>query len=49
MAMAMVHIIKNGPRIDAKHVGSTGVHRDDSDILWLDGKDTRPAGSSYGF
>lgn len=41
--MALVHVIKNGPKIDAKHVGSTGVHRDASDTLWLDGKATRPA------
>ncbi len=41
--MAIVHVIRNGPRIDSKHVGSDGVHRDDSDTLWLDGKDTRPA------
>lgn len=41
-AMALVHVIKNGPKIDAKHVGSTGPHRDESDTLWLDGKDTRP-------
>ncbi|KQV75553.1 hypothetical protein ASC61_11360 [Aeromicrobium sp. Root344] len=41
-AMALVHVIKNGPRISSKHVGSTGTHRDESDTLWLDGKDTRP-------
>ncbi len=41
-AMAMVHVIQKGPRIDAKHVGSSGSHRDDSDMLWLDGKATRP-------
>jgi hypothetical protein len=41
-AMAMVHVIKKGPRIDPKHVGSAGSHRDDSDMLWLDGKATRP-------
>lgn len=41
-AMALVHVIKNGPTIDAKHVGSTGSHRDESDTLWLDGKDTKP-------
>lgn len=40
--MAMVHVIKKGPQIDAKHVGSTGVHRDESETLWLDGKDSRP-------
>lgn len=35
--MALVHVIKNGPRIDAKHVGSSGPHRDASDVLRLDG------------
>ena len=42
-AMALVHVIKNGPRIDAKHVGTEGSHRDGSDMLWLDGKATRPS------
>ena len=41
--MALVHVIKKGDRIDAKHVGTTGVHRDDSDTLWLDGKASKPA------
>ena len=41
-AMALVHVIKNGAKIDAKHVGSAGTHRDESDTLWLDGKATRP-------
>ena len=41
-SMAIVHVIRNGPQIDAKHVGSTGPHRDDSDMLWLDGKATKP-------
>ena len=41
-AMALVHVIKNGPKIDAKHVGSTGTHRNESDTLWLDGKATKP-------
>ena len=41
-AMALVHVIRNGPEIDAKHVGSTGTHRDESATLWLDGKATRP-------
>lgn len=41
-AMALVHVIKNGPRIDAKHVGTTGSHSDPSDMLWLDGKATKP-------
>ncbi|WP_181276180.1 DUF4287 domain-containing protein [Brevibacterium oceani] len=42
-AMALVHVIKKGPQIDAKHVGSGGTHNDDSDVLWLDGKASRPA------
>lgn len=41
--MALVHVIKNGPVAPAKHVGSTGSHRDESAELWLDGKDSRPA------
>ncbi|MFI9847665.1 DUF4287 domain-containing protein [Nonomuraea sp. NPDC051941] len=41
-AMALVHVIKKGPKIDAKHVGTSGSHRDESDTLWLDGKDNRP-------
>ena len=41
-AMAVVHVLKNGAAIDAKHVGSTGSHRDESDTLWLDGKATKP-------
>ena len=41
-AMALVHVIRNGPRIDPKFVGSEGSHRDESDMLWLDGKATRP-------
>ncbi|PJJ63752.1 DUF4287 domain-containing protein [Compostimonas suwonensis] len=40
--MALVHMIKNGPTIASKHVGTTGVHRDESDTLWLDGKATKP-------
>ena len=41
-AMALVYVIKNGPEIDSKHVGSSGSHRDESDMLWLDGKATKP-------
>ncbi|WP_313818248.1 DUF4287 domain-containing protein [Citricoccus sp.] len=41
--MALVHVIKKGPQIDSKHVGATGSHRDESDVLWLDGKATKPA------
>lgn len=36
-AMALVHVIKNGPGIGDKHVGTTGVHRDESATLRLDG------------
>lgn len=39
-AMAMTHVIKKGARISSKHVGSTGVHRDESDTLRLDGKNS---------
>ncbi len=41
-AMALVHVIKKGSTIDAKHVGSPGSHRDESDTLWLDGVATKP-------
>ena len=41
--MALVHVIKKGPRIDPKHVGSGGTHADEKDELWLDGKATKPA------
>lgn len=37
-AMALVHVIKNGAQISDKHVDSTGVHRDPSNMLDLDGK-----------
>lgn len=42
-AMALVHVIKKGPKIDAKHIGSDGTRRDESDTLWLDGKATKPS------
>ena len=42
--MAMVHVITKGPRISTKHVGTDGVHRDETDTLWLDGVATKPAG-----
>ena len=41
-AMALVHVIKNGPKISSKHVGTQGTHSDESDELWLDGKATKP-------
>lgn len=40
-AMAMVHVIKHGPKISGKHVGSGGSHTDDSDTLRLDGLKNR--------
>jgi len=40
-AMAIVHIIKNGAKIDDKHVESGGTHSDESDTLRLDGKKHR--------
>jgi hypothetical protein len=40
-AMAIVHVIKNGPEIGDKHVGTTGAHRDESSTLHLDGKANR--------
>lgn len=40
--MALVHVVKNGPGIGDKHVGTSGSHRDESDTLWLDGRATRP-------
>lgn len=36
-AMAIVYVLKNGSKIDSKHVQSGGVHSDDSDELHLDG------------
>lgn len=42
-AMALVHVIKNGPAVDPKHVGSNGSHRDESAVLWLDGIATKPS------
>jgi hypothetical protein len=38
-AMALVHVIRNGAAISDKHVGTDGVHRDESNKLRLDGKD----------
>ena len=42
-AMALVHVIKKGPTISTKHVGTDGVHSDESTELWLDGKASNPA------
>ena len=36
--MALVQVLKNGGTIGDKHVGTTGVHRDESTTLKLDGK-----------
>ena len=36
-AMALVHVIKNGPKISEKHVASEGAHNDDTDTLLLGG------------
>ncbi len=36
-AMALVHVVKNGPEISDRHVGATGTHRDESNVLRLDG------------
>ncbi len=41
-AMALVHVITKGPQISVKHVGTDGVHRDETDTLWLDGAATNP-------
>ena len=41
--MALVHVIKNGPTISSKHVGTDGTHRDESTELWLDGKASKPS------
>lgn len=43
-AMALVHVITKGAKIDAKHVNSGGTHSDPGDTLWLDGIATKPAG-----
>ena len=40
--MAIVHVITKGPAISSTHVGTDGVHRDATDTLWLDGKDSNP-------
>lgn len=36
-AMALFGVLKNGPTVPEKHVGSTGSHRDESLTLRLDG------------
>lgn len=42
-AMALVHVIKHGEKMDARHVGTGTAHSDASDTLWLEGKHNRPA------
>jgi LysM repeat protein len=39
--MALFGVLKNGPTISEKHVGTDGVHRDESVHLRLDGKANR--------
>jgi uncharacterized protein DUF4287 len=39
--MALFGVLKNGPTISEKHVGTDGVHRDESTQLRLDGKANR--------
>jgi hypothetical protein len=36
-AMALFYVLKNGTEISEKHVGTTGVHRDESTTLCIDG------------
>ncbi len=36
-AMALVHVIRNGPTISDKHVGTGAAHQDESTVLRLDG------------
>ena len=45
-AMALVHVIRNGPQISDKHVGTGGTHSDESNLLRLDGKCARSDGAS---
>lgn len=40
-AMAFFGVLKNGSTISEKHVGTDGVHRDESTELRLDGKANR--------
>ena len=42
-AGAFFHVLKNGPRISDEHVGTTGSHRDASNLLRLDGRKQREA------
>ena len=40
--MALLHVIQKGPTISATPVGTDGVHRDESERLWLDGIASKP-------
>jgi len=40
--MALVHVITKGPQISDTHVGTGTAHSDPSNLLWLDGKASRP-------
>lgn len=42
--VAPEHVIKNGPLLSDRHVGSRSSHRDDSAVLRLDGAPARTAG-----
>lgn len=44
-AMAFYQVLKNGPTISDKHVGTTGTHRDASTELRLDGIAARGDGA----
>jgi hypothetical protein len=35
--MALAHVVRNGPEISEKHVGTDGTHRDESSLLRLEG------------
>jgi len=39
--MAIVHVIKHGAKISDDHVGTDGVHSDESNMLRLDGLKNR--------
>jgi hypothetical protein len=41
-AMSIVYIIQKGTTISEKHVGTDGVHRDESVELWIDGAASKP-------
>ena len=40
-AMAFYSVLKNGPGISDRHVGSSGSHRDETNVLRLDGRANR--------